>query len=656
MTGTGAGAATAGPGAGAGAGGAATGAGAGAVPGLEALFRPRAVALLGSGDGRDAVVAWALGRGARVYAVRGEAAAGVLPAGSVAALPEDVDLAVVLGGDPLPVLRQLADAKVPLAVALGPSASTDRLRGGATRVLGPTDAAQCQPLRDDPAGPGLAVVVPSGPAGRHLYALQELGVRVSHWAVTGGEADLTAADLLAYCAEQPGVGAVALHLDALRDAPALLRAADHAALHGVPVVALPAPADPATAPVLQAALRQHGVVPVGSPDQLRDTAVLLARARPPRAEGIAVYDDGSSAAAPFAALARAAGLPAEARPGAPLEALLADPDTGLVVCPVPAAHPPHTDLLARALADAAETTDKPVCVVWGSPDGTEPAYRKTLLGSSRLVVFRTTANCVAALAAYTAHHRRAAAHRSPYEEAPEAPSPSARKARPLLRPGHRLSEHAAKQLLRAYGVRVPREQLVTSAAAAVRAAAQIGYPVVLKASAPQLSRRAELGLVRVGVTSASQVRDTYRDLAEIARYDRVDLDGVLVCQMVERGAELSIRVGHDPLFGPTVTLGTGGALAEVVADTAVRVPPFGEREARSMLDELRLRRLLDGTGGGPPLDADALVEAVLRVRRIAQELGGELAELAVDPLVVRERGQGAVALGAHALCRPATPA
>ncbi|WP_374982669.1 acetate--CoA ligase family protein [Streptomyces fradiae] len=630
---------------------------AGAVPGLGALFRPRAVALLGSGDGRDAVVAWALGRGARVYAVRGEAAAGVRPAASVAELPEDVDLAVVLGGDPLPVLRQLADAKVPLAVALGPSATTDRLRGGATRVLGPTDADQFQPLRDDLPGPGLAVVAPSGPAGRHLYALQELGVRVSHWAVTGGEADLTAADLLAYCAEQPGVGAVALHLGALRDAPALLRAADHAARHGVPVVALAAPADPATAPVLDAALRQHGVVPVGSPDQLRDTAVLLARARPPRADGIAVYDDGSTgAAAPFAALARAAGLPAEARPGDPLEALLADPDTGLVVCPVPAAHPPHTDLLARALADAAETTDKTVCVVWGSPDGTEPAYRTTLLGSSRLVVFRSTANCVAALAAYAAHHRRAPGHRSPYEEAPEAPSPSARKARPLLRPGHRLSEHAAKQLLRAYGIRVPREQLVTSAAAAVRAAAQIGYPVVLKASAPQLSRRAELGLVRVGVNSASQVRDTYRDLAEIARYDRVDLDGVLVCQMVERGAELSVRVGHDPLFGPTVTLGAGGALAEVVADTAVRVPPFGEREARSMLDELRLRRLLDGTGGGPPLDADALVEAVLRVQRIALELGGELAELAVDPLVVRERGQGAAALGAHALCRPATPA
>ncbi|URM90976.1 acetate--CoA ligase family protein [Streptomyces sp. MRC013] len=627
----------------------------GGAPDLGPLFRPRAVALLGAGGGRDAAVRWALGRGARVYAVRGAAEAGVRSVPSVSGLPDDVDLAVVLGDDPLPDVRQLAAREIPLAVVLGGSSSADRLRGGATRVLGPTDADLFAPLRDDLPGPGVAVVTPTGARGRHLYALQDVGVRVSYWAVTGAGADLTAADLLAYCAEQPGVGAVACHLDPVHDAPALFRAADHAARRGVPVVAL-ATAAPATAPVLDAALRQYGVVPVGSPDQLQDTAVLLARARPPRADGIAVYDDGpDGAAAHVAALASAAGLPAAARPGAGLDALLADPAVGVVVCPVPAPRPPHTDRLARALADAAETTDKPVCVIWGSPAGTEAAYRETLLGSPRVVTFRTTGNCVAALAAYAGHHRRAAAYRSPFEGAPspaDPPSPAARRARPLLRPGRRLSEHAAKQLLRAYGVRVPREQLVTSAAAAVRAAAQVGYPVVLKASAPHLEYRAELGLVRVGLTSASQVRDTYRDLTEIARCDRLDLEGVLVCQMVERGVEMAVRLAHDPLLGPTVTVGAGGALAEVEADTAVRVPPFGEREARAALDGLRVRRLLDGVRGGAPLDVDALAETVLRVQRVALELGGELVELAADPLLVRERGQGAVALGARAVCRP----
>ncbi|MFJ8696465.1 acetate--CoA ligase family protein [Streptomyces roseolilacinus] len=627
---------------------------------LGGLFRPRGVALVGSGGERDAVVRWALRAGARVYAVRGEPEGppGVVPVPSAGDLPGDVDLAVVLGGDPLPAVRQLGDSKVPLAVVLGgASPSADRLRGAGPRVLGPTGPALFAPLRDDLPGPGIAVVARTGPQGRPLYALQELGVRLSHWAVTGDEADVTAADLVAYYAEQPGVGAIACHLDRLGDAHALLRAADHAARRRVPVVALTAAA-PATRPVLDAALRQYGVVPVDSPDQLQDTAVLLARARPPRADGVAVYEEeATGAAAHFAALAAARGLRAGARPGAPLDALLADPAVGVLVCPVPAPHPPHTDRLARVLADAAEATDKPVCVIWGSPAGTEAAYRETLLGSSRLVTFRTFGNCVTAVRAYLDRHRLTAAHHSPFDEAPAAPSPSpsARKARPLLRPGQRLSEHAAKQLLRAYGIRVPREQLVTSAAAAVRAAAQIGYPVVLKASAPHLARRRELGLVRVGLTSASQVRDTYRDLTEIARYDRVDLDGVLVCQMVERGVEMAVRLVHDPLLGPTVRVGTGGALAEVEAGTAVRVPPFGEREARAAVDELRGRPLLDGAGGGPPLDVDALVEAVLRVQRIALELGGDLAELDVDPLVVRERGQGAVALGAQAVCRPDVP-
>lgn len=142
-----------------------------------------------------------------------------------------------------------------------------------------------------------------------------------------------------------------------------------------------------------------------------------------------------------------------------------------------------------------------------------------------------------------------------------------------MRPGQQLSEHAAKQLLRAYGIRVPREQLVTSAAAAVRAASLIGYPLVMKASGAQIAHKTELGLVKLPLTSASQVRDAYRELTDIARYEGISLDGVLVCQMVERGVEMVVGVTHDELFGPTVTVGLGGVLVEVLRDTAVRVPP-----------------------------------------------------------------------------------
>lgn len=124
---------------------------------------------------------------------------------------------------------------------------------------------------------------------------------------------------------------------------------------------------------------------------------------------------------------------------------------------------------------------------------------------------------------------------------------------------------------------------MTSAAAAVRAAGLVGYPVVMKASGPQLGHKTELGLVKIGLTSASQIRDAYRELTDIARYENVPLDGILVCQMVERGVEMVVGVTQDDLFGPTVTVGLGGVLVEVLHDAAVRVPPFGEDQARAML-------------------------------------------------------------------------
>lgn len=324
---------------------------------------------------------------------------------------------------------------------------------------------------------------------------------------------------------------------------------------------------------------------------------------------------------------------------------------GVLICPITGPFPPMSDKLAQDLVDAAEQTDKLVCVVWGSPVGTEAAYRQTLLGSSRVATFRTFANCITAVRAHLEHARFSSLYRSPFDEAPRTSSPSFRKAQALMRPGQQLSEHAAKQLLRAYGIRVPREQLVTSAAASVRAAGLVGYPVVMKASGAQLAHKTELGLVKIGLTSASQVRDAYRDLTDIARYEDVPLDGVLVCQMVEPGVEMVVGVTQDALFGPTVTVGLGGVLVEVLRDTAVRVPPFGEDQARSMLSELRGRALLDGVRGRPPADLDALVEVVLRVQRMALELDGELSELDINPLMVLPRGQGAVALDALAVCR-----
>ncbi|PNG17207.1 acetate--CoA ligase family protein [Streptomyces cahuitamycinicus] len=692
------------------------------VPDLDRFFRPRSVAVVGASDAEGRpntgitrqLADWAERVGARLHPVHPSRPAvfGIPCLPSVADLPEQVDLAVVLVGDPVPVIEELAEAKTRFAVVFasgfaetGPEGEAAQRRLAAAveqsgmRLLGPnTNLNAFERFRDDLEGPAIALITQSGHQGRPLFALQELGIRLSHWAPTGNEADLDSADFLAWFAEQPEVGAIACYLEGLKDGRSFLLAADRAARRGVPVVAVKVGRTETGArtaashtgrltgadAVVDAAMRQYGVIRVDGLDELQDTAALLARARPPRADGVVVYSISGGTGAHVADLATAAGLSlpvlSEARQaelhqwipeylsvanpvdngGHPvgdergrkiIDAILGDPGVGVLICPVTGPFPPLSDRLVRDLVDAAEQTDKLVCVVWGSPVGTEPAYREVLLGSSRVATFRTVGNCLTAVRAYLAHHRFTAAYRSPFDEAPRTPSPSCRKAQALMQPGRQLSEHAAKQLLRAYGIRVPREQLVTSAAAAVRAAGLVGYPVVMKASGARIAHKTELGLVKIGLTSASQVRDAYRELTDIARYEDVALDGVLVCQMVEQGVEMVVGVAHDDLFGPTVTVGLGGVLVEVLRDTAVGVPPFGEEQARDMLAGLRGRALLDGVRGRPAADLDALVEVVLRVQRMALELGDQLAELDINPLMVLPRGQGAVALDALAVCR-----
>ncbi|WP_060884292.1 acetate--CoA ligase family protein [Streptomyces caniscabiei] len=713
------------------------------VPDLDRFFRPEAVAVVGASDteGRPntgitrQLLAWSERVGARLHPVHPtrESVFGIPCVPSVAALPEQVDLAVLLVSDPLPVIGELAEAKVKFAVAFASgfaetgaegAAAQERLadavaRADGLRLLGPnTNLNAFERFREDLDGPAIALITQSGHQGRPVFSLQEIGIRLSHWAPTGNEADLETADFISYFAERPEVGAIAAYVEGLKDGRAFLLAADRAARRGVPVVAVKVGRTETGArtaashtgkltgadAVVDAAMRQYGVIRVDGLDELQDTATLLARARRtpraapgsaapatgvprtavPRPEGVVVYSISGGTGAHFADLATEAGLPlptlSEAKQaelhqwipdylsvanpvdngGHPvgdwrgpriLDAILDDPAVGVLICPITGPFPPMSDKLAQDLVAAAERTDKLVCVVWGSPVGTEAAYRETLLGSSRVATFRTFANCITAVRAHLDHSRFTAAYRSPFDEAPRSPSPSFRKAQALMRPGQQLSEHAAKQLLRAYGIRVPREQLVTSAAAAVRAASLVGYPVVMKASGASIAHKTELGLVKIGLTSASQIRDAYRELTDIARYEDVSLDGVLVCQMVERGVEMVVGMTHDDLFGPTVTVGLGGVLVEVLRDSAVRVPPFGEDQAHAMLAELRGRALLDGVRGAPPADVDALVEVVLRVQRMALELGDQIAELDINPLMVLPRGQGAVALDALAVCR-----
>jgi acyl-CoA synthetase (NDP forming) len=332
-----------------------------------------------------------------------------------------------------------------------------------------------------------------------------------------------------------------------------------------------------------------------------------------------------------------------------LDAIIADPNVDVVIVPITGALAAFSKPFTRDLVDVAKTTDKPIFVVWGAPAGTDDTFYFRLLDGG-LPVFRTFANCVRAVRAHVDYWEFAARYRSPFDNAPIEPLPAAARARRLLEraePGAALSEHESKQVLKAFGIRSSRDVLCESAAQAVDAAKRTGYPVVMKVSSPSLTHKSDLGLVRLGVDSARDVRAAYDELMRKARRaagKRGRVDGVLVCEWVSGGVETVVGVSEDQLFGPVVMVGLGGVFVEVLRDVSFRVPPFDRDEAGRMVRELQGFHLLDGARGQKPADVDALVDVIMNVERLAMDLAGDVRELDINPLIVRPRG--AVALDA----------
>jgi acetate---CoA ligase (ADP-forming) len=205
------------------------------------------------------------------------------------------------------------------------------------------------------------------------------------------------------------------------------------------------------------------------------------------------------------------------------------------------------------------------------------------------------------------------------------------------RPVTTLAENAGKAALAAFGLPVPAARAVVPAAAAAAAEA-IGFPVVIKALSADLAHKSDVGGVVLNVRTAAEATAAATRLAALA-------DRVLVEQMVTDGvAEILAGVTVDPQFGQVLVLGAGGVMTEYLQDSTSLLPPFTAESIRGALGRLRVARLLAGFRGKPPGDIAALVEAVLAVARYAEAEVDSLAELDVNPIIVRPSGRGVVAV------------
>ena len=213
-----------------------------------------------------------------------------------------------------------------------------------------------------------------------------------------------------------------------------------------------------------------------------------------------------------------------------------------------------------------------------------------------------------------------------------------------------------RALLDAVGVSMaPLRETACDMDELVAAGDAIGYPVALKAVAPGLVHKSDVGAVALGIDSAAALVRAAGTMAGRLLAAGLVPGGYVVQKQIAGGVPALVGVTTDPSLGPIVVAGLGGVQVELLRDAAFRLTPMGELEAREMLDELRSRPLLDGYRGGPPADREALVQVLCRIAALVEAMP-ELAELDLNPVLVLPPGQGAVAVDGRLRLAPASSA
>ncbi len=202
-----------------------------------------------------------------------------------------------------------------------------------------------------------------------------------------------------------------------------------------------------------------------------------------------------------------------------------------------------------------------------------------------------------------------------------------------------LLEHEAKEVCSLYRLPVTRLRLVRTPEEAVKAAEEIGYPVVLKIVSPQVIHKSDVGGVKLGLSSPDEVVGAFREIIDNVRrhVPNAEITGILVQEMAPQSTEVIIGVVNDPQFGHTVMFGLGGVFVELFEDVSFRVTPLTRRDAEEMVREVKAYRILRGYRGLPPADIDAIIDALLRVSMMVEE-NPEIDQMDLNPIMVYEKG------------------
>lgn len=531
------------------------------------------------------------------------------------------------------------------------------------------------PLISGPVG----VVLQSGAlASAVLGFAQARNVGISLLVSMGNESMLTMTDVMRHLVHDDNTKVIALFIESVRDPEQFLAVAREALAVGKPIVAMKVGRSETGARVakahtgslvgndrvVDAVFRQHGIVRVDSLEDLVTTAAVLAHCPLPgprfgfvTASGGACEiiadrgEDEGIVIPPFAPETEERLreiVPPFASPHNPidvtgyilvkremmaqsLQAVVDDPNIDVAVIMAdlprePPADPAPSRDAAIALSALARAARKPVFVMQNTLTDVTPYGRSIAEEAGYPTVLGGIEHGLTALG-------RATQWSTAYRDQHHATTTQSEPLAVDVPPDGIWAEHVAAGFLQAHGVPVVPYRLVTDADAAVAAAEEFGYPVVVKLAA-DVEHKSDIGGVRLGLASPQAVRSAYDAVTAAGRAAGAQVAGAVVQPRRSGGVELLVGIVTDPVWGHVLALGMGGIWVEVLSDTTLRVLPVTREEIRTALGELRGAALLSGARGTTAADMDALVDAVMATADLAGRLGDRLESLEINPLVV----------------------
>ena len=188
-------------------------------------------------------------------------------------------------------------------------------------------------------------------------------------------------------------------------------------------------------------------------------------------------------------------------------------------------------------------------------------------------------------------------------------------------------EPRAKELFSIAGLDVPRFLWTENLEEATDFARMIGYPVVVKVVSPKIIHKSDAGGVVVGIKGDEEIASAFHRLSHIDGFE-----GIIVEEML-KGIELIVGATIDSQFGPVILLGMGGTTAEIYHDVTIRMAPISDRDARSMIDNLKAHKLLEGYRGSETANMDEIAKLLVTFSRVVTEIQGEIESIDLNPVI-----------------------